>query len=296
MSASGRYIAFESAADNLVAGDTNDNSDVFLRDRKVGTTRRMSLGPQGVQGNGPSRGAVVAAGGRFVGFSSLATNLVANDAKYNPTAFVDPYLLNPWGIALRPPGAGGHFWTSNAGSGTTTTYIGDVPGVPLYQDGLKVVPIVTSERDLLDLGGSQGPTDGIAQVTGQVYNAASDIVCLACHDKNGSFGIWAYSAHAQPAAHAPDTAAARDLEGGTVEAGPPPAGLSVATFAGGCFWGTEDAFRHVPGVLATAVGYVNARRRDGHGERREQLTVVNGQIIAMPAGADFLDRMFGGAR
>ena len=32
----------------------------------------------------------------------------------------------PWGIALRPPGAGGHIWTSNAGTGTTTTYIGDV--------------------------------------------------------------------------------------------------------------------------------------------------------------------------
>ena len=88
VSASGRYIAFESAADNLVAGDTNDNSDVFLRDRKAGTTRRMSRGPQGVQGNGPSRGAVVAAGGRFVGFSSLATNLVANDTKGHWDAFV----------------------------------------------------------------------------------------------------------------------------------------------------------------------------------------------------------------
>jgi hypothetical protein len=104
----------------------------------------------------------------------VQTNLVANDAKYNPTAFVDPYLTNPWGIALRPPGAGGHFWTSNAGSGTTTTYIGDVPGLPLYQDGLKVVPIVTSERDMLDLQGSDGNSDQIAQVTGQVYNAASD--------------------------------------------------------------------------------------------------------------------------
>lgn len=99
------------------------------------------------------------------------TNLVANDAKYNPTAFVDANLINPWGIALRPPGAGGHFWTSNAGTGTTTTYIGDVPGVPLYQDGLKVVPIVTSARDMdLTLPG----TDNMAQVTGQVYNAASD--------------------------------------------------------------------------------------------------------------------------
>lgn len=99
------------------------------------------------------------------------TILVASSAKYNPTIMVDPYLVNPWGIALRPPGAGGHFWTSNAGTGTTTTYIGDVPGLPLYQDSLKVVPIATSAYDqqLLETG-----ADGVAQVTGQVYNAASD--------------------------------------------------------------------------------------------------------------------------
>lgn len=109
----------------------------------------------------------------------LQTRLVANDAKYNPTALVDPYLVNPWGIALRPPGAGGHIWTSNAGTGTTTTYIGDVlspvgggAAIPLYQDGLKVIPIVTSARDL-DL--VQTASDGIATVTGQVYNAASDL-------------------------------------------------------------------------------------------------------------------------
>ncbi len=99
------------------------------------------------------------------------TNLVANNAKYQPTVMVDPYLVNPWGIALRPPGAGGHFWTSNAGTGTTTTYIGDVPGNPLHQDGLKVVPIVTSAYDRLPF---ETGADGIAQVTGQVYNAASD--------------------------------------------------------------------------------------------------------------------------
>jgi uncharacterized protein (TIGR03118 family) len=101
------------------------------------------------------------------------TNLVANDSKYNPTAFVDPNLVNGWGIALRPPGAGGHIWISNAGTGTTTTYIGDVNGIPLHQDGLKVVPIITSARDV-DPSIPPG-TDGVAQVTGQVYNAASDI-------------------------------------------------------------------------------------------------------------------------
>jgi len=102
----------------------------------------------------------------------VQTNLVANSAKYQPTAMIDPDLVNPWGIALRPPGAGGHIWTSNAGTGTTTTYIGDVAGMPLYQDGLKVVPIVTSARDR---DPSATGSDGIAQVTGQVYNAASDI-------------------------------------------------------------------------------------------------------------------------
>jgi len=100
------------------------------------------------------------------------TVLVANDAKYKPQAFVDPNLVNPWGIALRPPGAGGHIWVSNAGTGTTTTYIGDVNGLPLYQDGLKVVPIISSARDL-DPSMPPG-TDAVAQVTGQVYNAASD--------------------------------------------------------------------------------------------------------------------------
>ncbi len=102
----------------------------------------------------------------------VQTNLVANSDKYKPTAMVDPNLINPWGIALRPPGAGGHIWISNAGTGTTSTYIGDVKGLPLYQDGLKVVPIVTSERDLNPL---HAGTDGVAQVTGQVYNAASDV-------------------------------------------------------------------------------------------------------------------------
>ncbi|MEW6120434.1 MAG: TIGR03118 family protein [Pseudomonadota bacterium] len=112
----------------------------------------------------------------------VQTNLVANHAKYNPIYMVDPYLVNPWGIALRPPGAGGHIWTSNAGTGTTTTYIGDVvnsldPGklgqdIPLYQDGLRVVPIVTSA---LDMDPDTLGADQVAQVTGQVYNAASDI-------------------------------------------------------------------------------------------------------------------------
>ena len=52
---------------------------------------------------------------------------------------IDKHLINPWGIALRPPGAGGHIWISNAGNLSTSTYVGDANGVPLHQDGLKIV-------------------------------------------------------------------------------------------------------------------------------------------------------------
>src|SRR6185436_11505258 len=91
--------------------------------------------------------------------------LVANRPGFAPDALVDPHMIDPWGIALRPPGAGGHFWTSNAGNLSTSTFIGDVPGNPLHQDGLKLVYL-------------KGPKisyeDGLANVTGLVYNAASD--------------------------------------------------------------------------------------------------------------------------
>ena len=53
--------------------------DVFVRDRQTGTTRRVSLGPGGVQGNGFSGGPAISADGRFVAFDSAATNLVPGD-------------------------------------------------------------------------------------------------------------------------------------------------------------------------------------------------------------------------
>ncbi|MFO0630207.1 MAG: peptide-methionine (S)-S-oxide reductase MsrA [Polyangiales bacterium] len=58
---------------------------------------------------------------------------------------------------------------------------------------------------------------------------------------------------APPSPEAP--VAARDLHGGTVEAPPPPPGLSVATFAGGCFWCMEAAFEHQAGVRDAISGY-----------------------------------------
>jgi Tol biopolymer transport system component len=88
VSGDGRFVAFDSTASNLVGGDTNGLSDVFVRDRQTGTTRRVSVSSAGVQGDGDSRGALVSADGRFVAFWSDASNLVGGDTNAVADAFV----------------------------------------------------------------------------------------------------------------------------------------------------------------------------------------------------------------
>jgi archaellum component FlaF (FlaF/FlaG flagellin family) len=79
VSADGRLVAFESSADNLVGGDTNQASDVFVHDRKTGKTKRVSVASDGTQGNGLSGSASISGDGRFAAFVSAASNLVPGD-------------------------------------------------------------------------------------------------------------------------------------------------------------------------------------------------------------------------
>ena len=79
ISGDGRFVAFDSWASDLVAGDTNGQLDVFVHDKLTGVTELVSIDSAAVQSNGPSAGASISADGRFVAFSSWATNLVASD-------------------------------------------------------------------------------------------------------------------------------------------------------------------------------------------------------------------------
>jgi hypothetical protein len=88
ISADGRFVAFQSEASNLVPGDTNGHSDVFVRDRAAQVTRRVSVGAGGQQGNGESFEPAISAGGRFVVFWSSASNLVAGDTNNADDIFV----------------------------------------------------------------------------------------------------------------------------------------------------------------------------------------------------------------
>jgi len=88
LSANGRYVSFESVATNLVENDTNGVRDVFVRDRQLRTTSRVSLHTSGTQANESSGFAKIAGNGRFVVFTSLASNLVDDDTNGVRDVFV----------------------------------------------------------------------------------------------------------------------------------------------------------------------------------------------------------------
>jgi Tol biopolymer transport system component len=101
ISGTGRYVAYDSGATNLVPGDTNSCSgslcglaDVFVRDTCIGATGctahtfRVSLASDGSQSNSDSVFASISADGRFVAFNSIATNLVVGDTNSSGDVFV----------------------------------------------------------------------------------------------------------------------------------------------------------------------------------------------------------------
>ena len=88
ISADGRFVAFQSTADNLVEGDTNGMQDIFVRDVQNAITIRVSRGVKGTEANGESSYASISETGRFVAFQSDADNLVAMDSNGFTDVFV----------------------------------------------------------------------------------------------------------------------------------------------------------------------------------------------------------------
>jgi len=88
ISGNDRYIAFRSAANNLVAGDGNNATDIFVRDRQTNATYRVSVDSAGVEGDGDSYAPTLSETGRFVAFGSVATNLDAADGDTIRDVFV----------------------------------------------------------------------------------------------------------------------------------------------------------------------------------------------------------------
>src|SRR5439155_952149 len=116
LSADGRFVAFHSTGSNLVAGDTNGATDVFVHDRQTGTTERVSGASDGTQGNDASAGPALSADGGLVAFHSSATNLVAGDANGAYDVFVHDRAVSTTTTSTTQPAT-----TSTTSTSTTTS-------------------------------------------------------------------------------------------------------------------------------------------------------------------------------
>jgi hypothetical protein len=144
LSGDGRYVAFISTSTNLVAGDTNGFSDVFVRDRLAGATERASLSTVGTQGNNESGYASISVDGRYVMFGSFAWNLVSGDTNFVRDYFVrDRATTSPLvyctaklnSLACTPSIGWSGTPSATAGSGftlSTINVINNKPGLYFY--------------------------------------------------------------------------------------------------------------------------------------------------------------------
>ena len=123
VSTNGRFALFESSASNLVPGDTNNASDVFVRDLVSGTSVLVSASKNGGFADAASYSSVVTPDGRYVAFVSAADNLVQGDTNGIPDVFVRDL----------------------ATATTTLVSVGAQPGNGFYSDVGSDVPVITPD-------------------------------------------------------------------------------------------------------------------------------------------------------
>jgi Tol biopolymer transport system component len=207
VSADGRYVAFNSLATNLVAGDTNAVDDVFVYDRDTDTIERVSVTDAGAQGNGSSVSPSVSADGRYVGFSSGSTNLVAGDTNAVGDIFVyDRDADTIERVSVTDAGAQGNGQSINADisddgryisftSAATDLVAGDTNG---WQDIFVYDRTAdTIERVNVTEGGVQGDANSISNANalspdGRYVVFGSDATNLFVGDTNGASDVFLY--------------------------------------------------------------------------------------------------------
>lgn len=127
ISADGRYITYSSFASNLVPGDPDDlwAAGVFVVDRHTGTTTRVSVASDGTRANNAAFGGAISADGRYVAYSSYATNLVPGDTGYNMDLFVfDRQARTTTRVSVAPDGTQVSSGFSDATISADGRYIG----------------------------------------------------------------------------------------------------------------------------------------------------------------------------
>ena len=131
LSYNGRYVAFRSYASDLVAGDTNGQSDIFVRDMVAGVTTRVSVASDGTQANSYSWYPDISGDGRWVAFGSQANNLVASDTNSGADIFVHDLMTGTTELvsvsSARLQGLGTSYYPSISNDGRYVAFGSYVP-------------------------------------------------------------------------------------------------------------------------------------------------------------------------
>ncbi len=179
VSGNGRFVAFQSNADNLVAGDTNSTTDVFVYDRLTGTIERASVASDGTQADRASRlpqrsTRVLSNDGRFIAFESFASNLVPGDANEAADIFLHDRLIGATErMTVANNGAEGNqsghgFPLSVSGNGMVVAFESDADNLIAGDENdardLFVRALFAGGPGSTDLTGDEDVTDVVLQV------------------------------------------------------------------------------------------------------------------------------------
>jgi Tol biopolymer transport system component len=203
ISADGRFVAFASYATNLVPGDTNGASDIFVHDRQSGITERVSVDSTGNQGDGASYVPAISGDGRFVAFASVATNLVPGDTNGGWDVFVhDRQTRATERVSVDSTGSQGNNTTSAIWNSYRPAISADGRFVAFPSDATNLVPgdtngrldvfvhdrqTRTTERVSMDSAGNPGNRDSIQpsiSADGRFVAFGSDATNLVSGDTN----------------------------------------------------------------------------------------------------------------
>jgi Tol biopolymer transport system component len=205
ISASGRYVAFDSDASDLVPDDTNHVRDVFVRDMSTGETQRVSVSSAGVQGDRRSLSGSISADGRFVAFGSGARHLVPGDVG-KPDIFVrDLATQTTQRISLSSagaPGNSGSFSPSISASGRFVAFFsyasnlvsGDTNNAPdIFVRDLerhRTVRVTLGSKGIQAKRSFLGPRSPSISADGRYVAFSTDATNLVPHDTNGVYDVF----------------------------------------------------------------------------------------------------------
>jgi Tol biopolymer transport system component len=191
LSADGRFVLFRSDAANLVANDTNNLVDIFVRDRTLKSTERVNISSTGAQANGASETlGGISANGRFVTFASRATNLGSGAPNHSKVFVHDRQGKSTVSVS---GGFADALYPAISGNGRFVVYSALNGGVR----NIYVYDRTTKRTTLVSRGLAGAPSNGNSEApsisTDGIYIAyVSDATNLVPSDTNGTRDVFAF--------------------------------------------------------------------------------------------------------